>query len=527
MALLKSIITVGGFTIISRITGFVRDVLIARFLGASTVADAFFIALKLPNLFRSLFAEGAFNSAFIPLFTEELEKNGHDAAKAFAKEIFSALLYILALFTAVMELIMPLAVMLIAPGFLEVPNKVELTSEMCRITFPFLLLVSLNCMQGGILNSLGKFAAPAFTSTILNLSMIAALLWLTPFLSGADASAFALCWGVFAAGFIQFFFLLYHLKRQDMILHLVSPFKVFFRMAPQTKTLLKRILPATVGAGIYQINLLIDTFFVSFLASGAVSWIYYANRLFQLPVGVLGAAIGTALLPMLTRHIKVGSIGKERATLSRALEFAVFTSFPAAVGLIVLDRVIIGALFEYGEFTHEETLRTASALSAFALGLPAYVISKSLLPCFFARGDTKSPVRVAAISLIINIILCYTFIRYWGHTGIALATSVTAWINLYQYYFMLKRRDFLHVDYKFCYRVPRILIAALVMGIGLQACFYASEIIVPGWVEMSGYIRICILSSLICAGILIFCLATVITKAFKIKDLKKILSGQT
>lgn len=527
MALLKSIITVGGFTVISRVTGFIRDVLIARFLGASIVTDAFFIALKLPNLFRSLFAEGAFNSAFIPLFTEELEKNGKEAAKVFAKEIFSALFFILALFTAIMELIMPIAVIIIAPGFLEIPNKVELTSEMCRITFPFLLLVSLNCMQGGILNSLGKFAAPAFTSTILNLTMIAALFGLTPFLTGADSAAFALCWGVFAAGFIQFFFLLYHLKKQDMILHLVSPFKVFFNMAEQTKLLLKRILPATVGAGIYQINLLIDTFFVSFLASGAVSWIYYANRLFQLPVGVLGAAIGTALLPMLTRHIKTGSIGKERAVLSRALEFAVFTSFPAAIGLIVLDRAIIAALFEYGEFTHEETLRTATALSAFALGLPAYIISKSLLPCFFARGDTKSPVRVAAISLIINVFLCYTLIRYWGHTGIALATSITAWINLFQYYFMLKRRDFFHIDYKLCYRTPRLLISSLLMGVGVQVCFYISEILTPDWMEMNGYIRISVLSFLICTGIVIFCITTVLTKAFKINDLKKILSGQT
>lgn len=526
MALLKSIITVGGFTVISRVTGFIRDVLIARFLGASMIADAFFIALKLPNLFRSLFAEGAFNSAFVPLFTEELERGGKDSARIFAKEIFSALFYILALFTALMELLMPLAVMIAAPGFLEIPGKIELTSEMCRITFPFLFLVSLNSMQGGILNSLGKFAAPAFTSTILNLTMIAALFWLTPLFTGADAAAFALCWGVFAAGFIQFFFLVYHLNRQGLTLHLISPIKVFFHMTSQAKALLRRILPATVGAGIYQINLLIDTFFVSFLASGAVSWIYYANRLFQLPVGVLGAAIGTALLPMLTRHIKSNSLGKERAVLSRALEFAIFTSFPAAVGLIVLDRAIISSLFEYGEFTHTETLRTASALSAFALGLPAYVISKSMLPCFFARGDTKSPVRVAAISLIINVVLCYILIQYYGHTGIALATSITAWINLFQYYFMLKRRDYFHIDYKLRYRTPRILIASLLMGVGVQVCFYSSEILFPNWMEMNGYIRISVLSSLVCLGMAMFCITTLLTKAFKAKDIKKILSLQ-
>lgn len=515
MSLLNSIATVGGFTMISRITGFVRDVLIARFLGASLIADAFFIALKLPNLFRSLFAEGAFNSAFVPLFAEQMELNGPEKAKKFAKETFSALFYILALFVAIMEILMPFLVMIVAPGFIETPGKVALTAELSRITFPFLLLVSLNSMQGGILNTCGKFAAPAFTSTILNITMIAALFWLSPY---TDGPAFALAWGVFLAGIIQFFFLSWNLKKENMILGLISPFKVIFKASTESILLLKRIIPGVVGSGVYQINLVIDMFFVSFLATGSVSFIYYANRMFQLPVGILGAAIGTALLPLLTRQIKRGNLNAETETMSRALEVACLSSIPAALGLAILDVPIIAALFEYGAFSSLETEKTAAALSAFAIGLPAYVVSKSLLPAFYARGDTASPVRVAAIALFINAFFCYILMQKYAHVGIALATSITAWINLAQYVFMLKRRGFLHTDKLFKKRLPKILLSALLMAWFLQISLYATDIYAGDWLHQGAFLKITILASLVLFGMLIFSILIFITRTFKISD---------
>ncbi|MBR7159267.1 MAG: murein biosynthesis integral membrane protein MurJ [Alphaproteobacteria bacterium] len=517
MYLIRSIATVGGFTMISRITGFIRDVLIARFLGASLIADAFFVALKLPNLFRSLFAEGAFNSAFVPLFAEQMELNGREKAKMFARETFSALLYIVALFVALMEIIMPYAVMVVAPGFIETPGKVALTAELCRITFPFLLLVSLNSMQGGILNTCGKFAAPAFTSTILNLTMIASLFVLTPY---TDGPAFALAWGVTISGVIQFLFLAWHLRKEGMLMRLVAPFKVLFRASEEAVLLLKRILPGVVGSGIYQINLVIDMFFVSFLATGSVSFIYYANRMFQLPVGILGAAIGTALLPLLTRQIKKGNLEGEKESMSRALEVALLSSVPAALGLAILDVPIIAALFEYGAFTSVETEKTAAALSAFAVGLPAYVVSKTLLPAFYSRGDTSSPVRVAAIALILNAFLCYTLMQEYGHVGIALATSITAWINLGQYFFMLKRRGFLHTDKHFKRRVPKILVSALLMAWLLQLALYGTDIYVGDWLHQGAWLKITVLSVLVTVGIIIFSILALITRAFKISDLK-------
>ena len=498
MALFKAIAVVGGYTGLSRVTGFVRDVLIARFLGAGIAADAFFVALKIPNLFRSLFAEGAFNAAFVPLFAEQLEGKGKEKAKEFAKDTFSALLYIVAMFVAVAEVCMPLLVIMVAPGFLEDEGKVELTAQMCRITFPFLLLVSLNSMQGGVLNTMGKFAAPAFTSTILNLTMIAALFGLTPFVKGG--AAFALCWGVLIAGFVQFVFLAWHLRRQDMLLHLKAPAKVLLHASREAKLLLKRILPGVAGAGIYQINLIIDTFFVSFVGAGAVSWLYYANRLFQLPVGLLGAAIGTALLPLLSRQIKANNKKGEKDSLGKSVELAFLVSMPAAVGLFILDVPIMAALFQYGEFNAETTIMAASALAAFAIGLPAYVVSKSLLPAFFARGDTKSPVRVAGIALVLNAFLCFVLMQKMGHVGIALATSITAWINLYQYYFMLRRRGFLPIRQGLWQRLLRIVFCSLAMGFALWFALLWVNGAVDGWTSKGAEVRVAILAGLVLFG---------------------------
>lgn len=311
---------------VSRVLGFVRDLLIANFLGAGMIADAFFVAFKLPNLFRSLFAEGAFNVAFVPLFSERLETKGKEQARLFAEEAFSALFYIVLLFTAAAEIAMPVFIMLQAPGFIEDPEKFDAAVVMARITFPYLLLVSLNSLQSGILNSMGYFAAAALTPVLLNLTMIASLFAFTPLFGGNYG--YALSAGVAAAGVFQLLWLIWHTRRAGLPLGLQSIKRVLHNKSEELKLLMKRILPGVFGSGIYQINLFLDTLFVSFLATGAVSWLYYANRLYQLPVGIIGAAIGTALLPILTRQLKAGENEQAQNSLNRALEFALLASVP-------------------------------------------------------------------------------------------------------------------------------------------------------------------------------------------------------
>lgn len=515
MALLKSIATVSGGTAISRVVGFVRDILIARFLGASMMADAFFVALRFPNLFRSLFAEGTLNVAFVPLFTGELHKSKKDALN-FAKAVFSFLLYILLIFVFIMEILMPALMFLFAPGFDEIPGKLELTTTLSRITFPFLLFVSLVSLLAGILNSLGKFWAAAFTPTILNLCMIGALLGLTPFLPGPDAAAYALAIGVVSAGLVELIFLGYQIKKAGYLFCPINPIKALFHISKEVKILLKKMLPGILGSGVYQINLFLDTLFVSFVGAGAMSWLNYAQHLFQLPIGIIGVAIGTALLPLLSHHIKAGEKEEANTQLNRGLELSIAMSGASMIGLILLAEPIIRTLFEHGMFTPDDTIHTSHALIVFAIGLPAYMMTKALSPFFYARGDTTTPVKIAIVGVVLNAIFALTFMQFWGYIGIALATGLTTWINAGQYWFRLKHNKEFSLDNLFKYRFKRILLSCIIMALALLIGRWFLQF-VPASDDKIW--QIITLGFLVTMGGLTFFIMLLTTKAFSVKQL--------
>ena len=503
---------------ISRILGFVRDLLIANFLGAGMIADAFFVAFKLPNLFRSLFAEGAFNVAFVPLFSEQLEAKGKEQARLFAEEAFSALFYIVFLFTAIAEIAMPLFIMIQAPGFIEETSKFDAAVIMSRITFPYLLLVSLNSLQCGMLNSLGYFAAAALTPVLLNITMIAALFVLTPFFGGNYG--YALSAGVTLAGVFQLLWLIWHTRHVGLPLGLRGPVSFFKRKSTELKLLMKRIIPGVFGSGIYQINLFLDTLFVSFLSTGAVSWLYYANRLYQLPVGIIGAAIGTALLPILSRQLKAGENEQAQNSLNRALEFALLMSLPSMAGLMALSYPIISVLFERGAFTNEASIKTAAALCAYAAGLPAYILTKTLAPVFYARGDTATPVRIAAWALGLYIALCAIFLPKYGYIGIALATGIVAWINVIQYIFRIKRQKLHHMDGTFKKRATSIFISSILMTAAVVFANQKTALYFPDWIHGEQILRLGILSALILFGGIVFTISVLLSGGVNLKELK-------
>ena len=516
MSLIKSIATVGGCTAISRVAGFIRDILIARFLGATMMADAFFVALRFPNLFRSLFAEGTLNVAFVPLFTGELQK-GRREALDFAKSVFSFLFYVLLIFTVLIELIMPGLMFMLAPGFEQIPGKLALTTTLSRITFPFLLFVSLVSLLAGVLNSLGRFWAAAFTPTLLNLVMIFFLLCATPFIQSPYAPAYALSIGVTVAGVIELLFLLWHIWKADFLFGLMGPIKTLGHLSKGVKTLLKKMAPGVLGSGVYQINLFFDTFFVSFVGAGAISWLNYANHLFQLPIGIIGVAIGTALLPILSKHVKAGELEEANSHLNRGLEISLAMSIASFVGLFLLAEPIIEKLFQYGKFSADDTIHTARALRIFAFGLPAYMATKALSPFFYARGDTTTPVKIAVVGVILNTLLALILMQFWGYAGIAAATSITVWINATQYVVRLSRHPEFSADKTFRYRTPRILISNLVMGLVI----YVLLILKPEFHDK--ILSILTLLTIIGMGGISYIVALIVTKGMPLAQLKNII----
>jgi len=457
--LFKAISTVGGYTLLSRIFGFIRDIFIANFLGAGGVADAFFVAFRFPNLFRRLFAEGAFSAAFVPIFSNILETESREKALHFANQAFSVLAILLAVLVILIELIMPWAMYVLAPGFDAVQGKMELATDLSRIAFPYLFFISLVSLQSGVLNSIHRFAAAAAAPVLLNLTFITAMI---AFPGDSTHIGYVLAWAVFAAGVIQFLWLVYHCKKQGFPVRFVRP-----RLSPKVKLLGQRILPVVFGASLYQINLLIGTILATLVADGAVSYLYFADRVTQLPLGVVGVAVGTALLPTLSRQLAAKDNEGAMVSQNRGLEFAFFLTLPAAFALIAMPEPIIQVLFGRGAFDAAAVSATAAALVAYATGLPAYVLIKVLTPGFFAREDTKTPVKIAACSMLANIILNLIFMRYWGHVGIAFASSVSAWVNAIALGWVLRQRGDLIFDRRLLQRAPRVLLASGVMAAAL------------------------------------------------------------
>jgi putative peptidoglycan lipid II flippase len=387
MALFRNFLTVGGYTALSRILGLVRDVLLAPILGTGAVADAFFVAFRLPNLFRRLFAEGAFNAAFVPLFARRLEEGGELAAKAFAEQALAVLLTTLLAFTAAFMAAMPWLMYVLAPGFVGDPDKFDLAVQLTQITFPYLLFVSLVALFSGVLNALYRFAAAAAAPVLLNVFFIAALSVVIP-LSGQPGHVLA--WTVAAAGLAQFLMLTVAASRAGMALRLPRP-----RLTEGVRRLLKLMAPGVLSAGVLQINLLIGSIIASF-EPGAISKLYFADRLYQLPLGLIGIGLGVVLLPELSRKLRGGAPEAAMASLNRGIELSMLLTVPATVALLVMPWPIVVVLYERGVFDRVASDDTALAVTAFALGLPAYVLVKILQPGFFAQEDTVTPLTSAS-----------------------------------------------------------------------------------------------------------------------------------
>jgi putative peptidoglycan lipid II flippase len=512
--LLQSIVTVGAVTLVSRFLGFIRDILVAAILGAGIGADAFFIAFKIPNLFRRLFAEGAFSMAFVPLFAGKLEDQGIEAAKKFAEQSLSVLFSVLLIFVVILQITMPVVMILFAPGFISDTGKFNLAVELTRITFPYLLFISMVSLLAGVLNSLGRFAAAAATPILLNLCLIGAILGLAPSMPSASH---ALAWGVSFAGILQLIWLYGACVHQGIWLKLSLP-----RLSGDVLVLLKRMAPVAVGAGVYQINLVIDTVIASLLATGSISYLFYADRVNQLPLGVLGVAVGTALLPMLSRQVRSGDLEGALYSQNRALEFSIFLTLPAAVALIVIAEPVVRVLFERGAFGEFETKATAAALGMYAAGLPAYVMIKALAPGFFGREDTSTPVKISVMCLVINLMLNLILMDPFKHVGIAAATVVSSWLNAGLLAYVLLRRGHLLIDSRLYRRVPGMIAASLGMGLAL---FAAIDLLAQDLFG-STLDRVLALIILVVGGIGLYGLLALALRVIIPRDLKDLYAGK-
>lgn len=517
MSLLKSAATVGGLTMVSRVLGFVRDQLIAFAIGTGVVAEAFFVAQRFPNLFRALFAEGAFNNAFVPIFAKRIEGEGPQKAHELAIEVFSALLAWLLVFTAIAMMAMPLIMVVIAPGFKGDQPTFDLTVELTRICFPYLLFMSLTALQSGVLNSLNRFTAAAAAPILLNLVMIGsngvAWLWAT---GNTPTTGRIFAWGIFAAGVVQYALLAIACRRAGMPLFPRLP-----KMTPDVKRVIFKSIPGIVSGGIMQINLLIATMIATTI-DRAVAYLYYADRLYQLPLGVIGVAIGVVLLPDLSRKLSAGDNVAALASQNRALELSLFLTLPAAIALIAIPAPILHTLFEHGAFTRDDTLAVAPAVAAFATGLPAFAMIKVFQPGFFAREDTRTPMNFAIVSVAVNIVASLILSRYIGHVGIAVATSIAAWVNATLLGLTLSRRGDYQLDPRLVQRLPRIVLASLILGAVLLAGYwYSASFYAFGtsiWQKLSA------LLALVIGGIAIYFAAAQLTGAMTLREMKSALS---
>lgn len=470
MSLVKSTSIVASFTLVSRISGFLRDVMMANLIGASILSDAFFVAFKLPNFFRRLFAEGAFNVAFIPSFSGMLTSEGRDAALKFAGEVMSVLLVVLLVLNAIFIAFMPWVTPLFAPGFADTPEKFDLTVTLSQITFPYILFISLVSLLGGVLNSFGKFAAPAASPILLNLCMIGGMLWLT----STPTPAHALAWSVLIAGIVQLGWLIAICLRHDMLPHLRRP-----RLTRNVKRMLLLMGPAALGSGVQQLNLLVDVIIASHIPN-AVSYLYYADRITELPIGMIGVAVGTVLLPLLSKQIKSGDLAAARGSMNRALEIVLLIGLPATAGCIVLAEPIIRVLYLHGNFTLADMHATTAALIAFAAGLPAFLAVKVFAPGFYANHDTKTPFKIALVCVAVNLFFNLTLIGTFKHVGMAMATSIASWVNLGLMVYILYRRGVFVPDALLKRRIMKMCVATKIMAL---AVFLISDLMAAYYLE--------------------------------------------
>jgi putative peptidoglycan lipid II flippase len=510
MSLVKSTMTIGFFTLLSRISGFVRDVLMANLIGASWLSDAFFVAFKLPNFFRRLFAEGAFNAAFIPSFSSILTERGREDAIRFAGEVMSVLLLVLLVLNAIFIAFMPWITPLFAPGFADSPEKFDLTVTLSQITFPYILFISLVSLLGGVLNSMGKFAAPAASPILLNLCMIGAMLWLT---SISETPAHALSYGVLIAGMVQLGWLIFICMRLDMMPAIYSP-----RLTKQVKAMLLLMGPAAIGSGVQQLNLLVDVVIASHIP-GAVSYLYYADRITELPIGMIGVAVGTALLPMMSKQIRGGLLDEARHSMNRALELVLLFGLPATAALCVIAEPVVRALYQHGAFTPTDVSETVPTLMAFTIGLPAFLAVKVFAPGFYANHDTKTPLKIAVACVLINLFFNLLLSGPLKQVGMALSTTIAGWVNLAAMAYILHKRGVFAPDYLLKTRLTKMLTASIIMAaaLALVAPMFAD------YYQQHAAMKVTALSLTIAVGMVVYAAAILALRAYDARMLTKLL----
>nr|WP_314619381.1 murein biosynthesis integral membrane protein MurJ [uncultured Pseudomonas sp.] len=492
MNLLKSLAAVSSITMISRVLGFVRDTILARVFGAGVATDAFFIAFKLPNLLRRIFAEGAFSQAFVPILAEYKTQQGEEATRTFIAYVSGLLTLVLALVTAVGILAAPWVVWATAPGFVDSAEKYELTTALLRVTFPYILLISLSSLAGAILNTWNRFSVPAFTPTLLNVAMIAFAVLLTPYF---DPPIMALAWGVLAGGLAQ---LLYQLPALKKIGMLVLP-RLNLRDTGVWRVL-KQMLPAILGVSVSQISLIINTIFASFLVAGSVSWMYYADRLMELPSGVLGVALGTILLPTLAKTYA----NKDREEYSRIMDWGLRLCFllvlPCTLALAILAEPLTVALFQYGKFSAFDAAMTQRALIAYSLGLLAIILVKVLAPGFYAQQNIRTPVKIAIFTLVCTQLFNLALIGPLKHAGLALAISLGACLNAGLLFWKLRsQRLFEPQPGWMLYLLKLVLAVTLMSAVLLLGMHY-----LPAWDQGNMLARFMRLGALIAAGVVTY-----------------------
>ena len=506
MNLIKSTGTFSFFTIISRILGYLRDILIAIFLGTSFLADVFFVAFRIPNTFRRLFAEGTFNAAFIPSYTSQLVK-GKSKSNIFANQIFNLLFLGLFFLVLIIEVFMPAFVSLIAPGFNDDSEKIRIAIHLTRITFPFLMLVSLSSFFAAILNSHNKFAAASAAPIILNLVLIGILIF-GKFLN--DQLVYYLSYGVSIAGFLQLAFLYRYVKKYYSI-----KLNFTFINNSEVKKFFKKLVPSIFASGVTQINILVGTIIASFQAS-AVSYLYYADRIYQINLAIAGIAIGVVVLPQLSKYINLKKKNKISLIQNKALELSMFLSLPASVALMIGSEEIISALFGYGSFSKEAVLNSSQALYYFSLGLPAFALIKVFSSFFFANHDTKTPFYISLFSVIINIVISVYYFKSIGFIIIPIATTISSWLNSILLFIFLKYKALFSFNKIFVTRFFKIVLASFVMGL----FFNYLILIFQKQLAYEYYLKSLFLIASVLLGLVFYLFVSFFIKSFKSEDIK-------
>ena len=505
MNLLKSLAAVSSMTMFSRVLGFARDAIVARIFGAGMATDAFFVAFKLPNLLRRIFAEGAFSQAFVPILAEYKSKQGEDATRVFVAYVSGLLTLALAVVTVAGMLAAPWVILVTAPGFADTADKFALTSQLLRITFPYILLISLASLAGAILNTWNRFSVPAFAPTFLNVSMIGFALFGAPYF---HPPVLALAWAVTVGGVLQLFYQLPHLKKIGM---LVLP-RINLRDAG-ARRVIRQMGPAILGVSVSQISLIINTIFASFLVSGSVSWMYYADRLMEFPSGVLGVALGTILLPSLSKSFASGNHAEYNRLMDWGLRLCFLLALPSAVALGILSKPLTVSLFQYGRFTAFDAAMTQRALIAYSVGLMGLIVVKVLAPGFYSRQDIKTPVKIAIVTLVMTQLMNLAFIGPLKHAGLSLSIGLAACLNAGLLYWQLRKQAIFQPEPGWSAFLGRLIVAVLVMSAALVGMMS----VMPAWDIGAMPWRLLRLLAVVVAGVVAY-FATLAALGFRVRD---------